>query len=314
MAFLSGLFQLLTVSSALSIRTPHHGPGTPGCGVPHDALVAARNSTRFSISSSSVQREFLIHVPSTYNALHPAGVIFSYHGNSRTAHYQETLSQFSDPTFNPDHIAVYPQGLNNSWQGPSYAVPGVNDLQFTTDLVTYLSDNFCVDRSRIYASGKSNGGGFVGTLACSPEGGRFAAFAPVSGAFYTDNPETHVKCTPSRTELPILEFHGGNDTTIPYTGGTGKGGLLPDIDQWLGWWAERDGLAAETVSSEYGGEVQHTVFGSGECDGLVQGYKVEHLGHVWPSTKPNLDSDTPTVVEATEVIMEFFRRWRLESY
>lgn len=308
---LLGLLQLLTVSSALSVRNPGHEYAGPGCGIAQDSLVGAKNSTRFTVSSSGRDREFFVHVPSTYNAYKPTPVIFSFHGNSRTAQYQETLSQFSDPTFNPDHIAVYPQGLNNSWQGPSYAVPGSNDLKFTTDLITYLSNNFCVDESRIYASGKSNGGGFVGTLACAPEGGKFAAFAPVSGAFYTDNPDTHTQCTPSRAEIPIVEFHGGNDTTIPYTGGTGRGGLLPDIDQWLGWWAERDGLSEKKVLLEYGGEVQHTVYGSGDCTGLVQGYKIEHLGHDWPSKHPNLDSDTPTVIEATEMIMKFFRRWTL---
>ncbi|KAK5055347.1 hypothetical protein LTR84_013097 [Exophiala bonariae] len=311
MVSLLGLLPFLSVSYALSIHPPGQVSATPGCGIAQDSLIETQNSTRFTISSSGREREFFIHVPSTYKAHSPTGVIFSFHGNSRTAQYQEALSQFSDPTFNPDHIAVYPQGLNNSWQGPSYAVPGANDLQFTTDLITYLSDNFCVDKSRIYASGKSNGGGFVGTLACAPEGGKFAAFAPVSGAFYTDNPETHTQCTPSRAEIPILEFHGGNDTTIRYTGGTGKGGLLPDIDQWLGWWAERDGLSEKKVLSEYGGEVQHTVYGSGARTGLVQGYEIEHLGHDWPSTKPNLDSDTPTVIEATKVIMKFFRRWTL---
>jgi len=304
------LLQLLAVSSALYTRSL--GYRTSGCGIAHSSLLGA-NSTTWTIASSGVERKFLVYVPSTYNAHQPTGVIFSYHGNSRTAQYQETLSRFSDPAFNPDHIAVYPQGLNNSWQGPSYAVAGVNDLQFTTDIIADLSNNFCIDGSRIYASGKSNGGGFVGTLACSAEGGAFAAFAPVSGAFYTDNPGTHTQCSPSRAKLPMLEFHGGNDTTIPYTGGKGKGGLLPDIDQWLGWWAERDGLSDKKVLPEYGGEVKHTVYGSGECAGLVQGYKVESLGHDWPSTKPNLDSDTPTVIDATAVIMQFFRQWKLPS-
>ncbi|KEF56532.1 uncharacterized protein A1O9_06720 [Exophiala aquamarina CBS 119918] len=308
MISLLALLQLLAVSSALYIRSP--GYGTPGCGTSHSSLLGA-NSTSWTIPSSGSERKFLVHVPSTYNAHKPTGVIFSYHGNSRNAQYQETLSQFSDPSFNPDHIAIYPQGLNNSWQGPSYAVAGVNDFQFTTDVIAHLSDNFCIDKSRIYASGKSNGGGFVGTLACSPEGGAFAAFAPVSGAFYTDNPDTYTQCSPTRNEIPILEFHGGNDSTIPYTGGKGKGGLLPDIDQWLGWWAERDGLSDKKVLSEYGGQVKHTVYGAGEYTGLVQGYKVENLGHDWPSAKPNLDSDTPTVVEATAVIMEFFKQWKL---
>ena len=176
----------------------------------------------------------------------------------------------------------------------------------------YMSDHFCIDQSRVCASGKSNGGGFVGTLACAKEGGEFAAFAPVSGAFYTDNSETYQECSPSRPKIPMLEFHGGNDTTIPYTGGTGKGGELPDIDEWLGWWAERDGCNEKQVLNEDDGKVQHTVYDCRESkDGLVQGYKIAGLGHDWPSLTPNLDNDEGTVIEATAVVMDFFQRWCL---
>jgi polyhydroxybutyrate depolymerase len=41
--------------------------------------------------------------------------------------------------------------------------------------------------------------------------------------------------------------------------------------------------------------------------GTVEHYRVEGAGHVWPSTKPNNDSATPTVIDATPVIWRFFR-------
>ena len=135
--------------------------------------------------------------------------------------------------------------------------------------------------------------------------------APVSGAFYTDNPQTYESCSPAKPKIPMLELHGGNDTTIPYSGGTGRGGELPYIDEWLGWWAERDDCSGKTVVQEEDEQVQHTVYDCGQGkDGLVQGYKIAGLGHDWPSLTPNLDNDEGTVIEATAVIMEFFRRWR----
>jgi poly(3-hydroxybutyrate) depolymerase len=78
----------------------------------------------------------------------------------------------------------------------------------------------------------SNGGGFVGTLACSAEGGEFAAFAPASGSFYTDVNGLNNGCSPARSPLPILEFHGGADKSVNYTGGVGEGGLEPPIPDW----------------------------------------------------------------------------------
>jgi len=51
-------------------------------------------------------------------------------------------------------------------------------------MLAYFKTNFCIDTSRIYATGKSNGGGFVGNvLACDPALSKeFAAFAPVVSA------------------------------------------------------------------------------------------------------------------------------------
>ena len=76
----------------------------------------------------------------------------------------------------------------------------------------------------------SNGGGFIGTIACSAVGGKFAALAAGSGSFYTD--VNGPPCQPARSPLPLLEIHGGNDKSVPYNGGTGEGGALPSITSW----------------------------------------------------------------------------------
>jgi poly(3-hydroxybutyrate) depolymerase len=111
-------------------------------------------------------------------------------------------------------------------------VESVDDLQFTTDLVAHVQGEYCIDSSRLYASGKSNGGGFVDTLACSDHGDQFAAFAMAAAALYTDT--SRGSCTKKRA---ILESHGLADATIPYhPGGTpGAGGPLPDIEKWVNY-------------------------------------------------------------------------------
>jgi polyhydroxybutyrate depolymerase len=179
-----------------------------------------------------------------------------------------------------------------------------------------MRQNFCIKNDSIYATGKSNGGGFVGTLACAPEGGNFAAFAPVSGAFYTDSgSNTSYPCKPARAPLPILEFHGTNDTTIPYNGETKSGGVLPPIPEWLAHWAVRDGCPSPPTPQvvtpsdpAYMDKVHITSYSCGKSKDIVQGYKIDGLGHTWPSTEPNSDSSTPTVIEATSMIMDFFRK------
>ena len=198
-----------------------------------------------------------------------------------------------------------------AWQGVPRAHPGVNDKLFTSDLIAYMRDKFCIDNSRIYASGKSDGGGFVGTLACSPDhGGDFAAFAAASGAFYT-NVDAETPCHPARSPLPILEFHGTADIVIPYDGGSRHKEPLPSIPHWLARWAGHkrngcEGPKSNVTDSE--GLVWNTTY---ICDGepLVQSYMIEGMGHDWPSMQKNDDNkgENYAPIEGTTVMMEFFQ-------
>jgi poly(3-hydroxybutyrate) depolymerase len=68
-----------------------------------------------------------------------------------------------------------------------------------------------VDSSRIYATGFSNGAGFVNLLACVPDtAATFAAFSAGSAALY---PGTRggSGCNSNGTSISFLEFHGQND-------------------------------------------------------------------------------------------------------
>lgn len=187
-------------------------------------------------------------------------------------------------------------------------------MAFTGDLLDYLEENTCVDKSRIYAAGKSNGGGFVGKLACSELSARIAAYAPVSGAFYTNISEP---CNPARTIIPIIDFHGMADTTIPYYGGDNKLGFyldpIPDV---MRAWAQRQGCSDPTSPSDVKMKDEYWR-GSWSCaDGSAEtivAYNISGLKHAWPSTRPNADSETPTVLNATPIIIRFFSGWTLSG-
>jgi poly(3-hydroxybutyrate) depolymerase len=78
----------------------------------------------------------------------------------------------------------------------------------------------------------SNGGGFIGTLACDPVGSTFfRAVAAHSGAFYTDINGPNNGCAPAKL-VPILEIHGTADKTVRYQGGMGDGGEQPAVASW----------------------------------------------------------------------------------
>ena len=82
-----------------------------GCGTTH---ASGKTNGPFSINSSGGNRQYIIHVPKSYNANKATPLIVSYHGHGKTMYEQETLSQFSDETLNADMLVVYPQGLDVS--------------------------------------------------------------------------------------------------------------------------------------------------------------------------------------------------------
>ncbi|KAJ5669036.1 hypothetical protein N7462_010106 [Penicillium macrosclerotiorum] len=247
----------------------------------------------------------------------PTPVIFSYHGGVRTAEDELKLDQLTNPEFNDKAIVVYPQGINNTWQG----VPGVqtNDIQFTADILDQIESRWCIDKARVWATGKSDGGGLCNVLACDENlSKRFAAFAPVSGAYYIDTlpciPSTvSIPCHSARKTIPFMEFHGGNDTTISYLGGERKKECLPSIPHFIQEWATRNGLDSEhntTIPL-----ASNTVIYSFGLTGPVRLVYDSVIGHDWPSTVPNADNQAaghhPASFNATPIILDFFSQHSL---
>ncbi|RFU28501.1 hypothetical protein B7463_g7842, partial [Scytalidium lignicola] len=269
-------------------------PILAGCGKSLPKGQAIGTVSNVTITSSGIERSYLISIPPSYNAYLPTSIILSYHGGTRTAEDQLKLDQLTNPEFNTEHLVVYPQGINKSWQG----VPGVtiNDVQFTTDILNEVEKLYCINPSRITATGKSDGAGFCNVLACdSTLSKRIAAFAPVSGAYYIntlpcDSSAVQIPCSPGRKDIPILAFHGGNDTTIAYNGGERKSECLPSIPHFIQEWAIRDGLGSNNITTPVATDAVAYHFGHGLQAGLVELIYESNIGHDWPSTVPNPDN------------------------
>jgi poly(3-hydroxybutyrate) depolymerase len=208
--------------------------------------------------------------------------------------------------------------FQNEWQGdPSSS--GVDDLGFVSDMITHFQERYCIDPTRIYAAGKSNGGGLTNLLACDPSlSTQIAAFAPVSGAFYIPSsscPATTITipCNPGRNPIPMLEFHGSKDNVIPYEGGGRRGECLPSIPRWVREWSKREGYGVSNKTTEmFDGKVQKYEYGGEDGElGIVTHYLTDGLGHDWPSKEPNDDNKKGTYYDATPIIMDFFNKYTI---
>lgn len=92
-------------------------------------------------------------------------------------------------------------------------------------LLDVLLDTLCVDVSRVFATGESNGGIFLYELARDARtASRFAGFAPVIGS-----PHANFAAAPLVVPAPFLALRGRFDTTVPP--GNGSSDVVLDSDQ-----------------------------------------------------------------------------------
>lgn len=286
-----------------------------GCGITHNAGFNS-NPASHTITSGGRSRTYAVRVPDDYNddTNKPRKVIFDFHGRNGSPENQYQNSKYDAYDAGKEYLAIYPAGVNASWQGAPYAVDGVDDVQFVKDLLARIRTQYCVDDNHIYASGKSNGGGFVDTLACSDEGDEFAAFAMAAAALYDDTSKD--RCSKKRA---ILEAHGGDDTTIPYEGGfTDSGGDVPNVADWVTWWGERNGDDSEEKTTTQQDGYEMVSYAGEDGKQIVEHYKIFDLGHCWPSsTGDNSDGARDYCgdhsLDFTPVVLDFFSEWDLTN-
>jgi polyhydroxybutyrate depolymerase len=293
------------VSAAALLSAPATATPSRGCRVP--APQEPGTSQLQQLRSGGLDRTYQLHLPADYRSKKDWPVVLAFHGRGNTGAGTELFSNLSSLPA----ILVYPNGVigtgdgdRQAWQGAPYSAPGVDDVAFTNDLLDRLEATLCMDERRVYATGKSNGAGFVGILACVAAD-RIAAIAPVAGAFYPNG----IDCRPSRP-VPVIDFHGTGDVTIPYAGDADRG--LPAIPDWVTAWAKRDRCLVRLRDTTIGADVTVS-----RWLGCARGAEVRHVavtggGHTWPGADSYSGGGyTTQTIEATDVLWTFVRRWSL---
>lgn len=289
-----------TASAAEPAHRGGHHSSESGCRTAPE--IRPGESGVVTINSGGIERTATVSIPSAYNSARPTPLILAYHGRGSTGALTQEYSGISSLPV----IGVFPDGVpttgKQSWQGAPYAAEGVDDVQFTDDLLDLLSEQYCVSDRKIFATGKSNGGGFVALLACRL-GDRIAAFAPVAGAFY---PATEEGCEESDGR-PMIEFHGTADNTIEYEGGVSHSTAFPAVQDWLAGWAERNGCRFERTTQITSDATRTRWHGCKRNADLVH-VAIEGGGHTWPGALAKSGGGyTSTETSATEIMWEFFQ-------
>jgi poly(3-hydroxybutyrate) depolymerase len=169
------------------------------------------------------------------------------------------------------------------------------DVAFFDALLTTISNNYCIDRNRVFATGHSYGAMFTNALGCF-RGDVLRAIAPVAGMPPSAYGRGSVTCAGN---VGAWIAHGQNDPTVNYT----TGGIATR-DFWIG----KNGCSTTTapVAVNPAGCVEY----QGCQSDLPVVWCVHDEGHNWPTANATGCSDGGACFDAGPGIVAFFARFK----
>jgi polyhydroxybutyrate depolymerase len=262
-------------------------------------------------------------VPALYDSQKPAPLVLALHGGGGTGKRMHRLTGLNTLADRHGFIAVYPDAVDKHWNDgrnlPSYRSQreNIDDVGFISALVEALSDQYAVDRNRVYVTGASNGAMMSFRLACELTH-KIAAIAPVIGSMGENISRT---CAPSRP-IPVLIVGGTGDPLVPWNGGhvhlfRRKLGRVLSFADTARFWVEHNGCSADPdiawlpdADPEDGTRIRKKVYGQCDQDVKVILYEIQGGGHTWPGGPQYLPEWIIGInsrdMDAGEVIWDFF--------
>jgi polyhydroxybutyrate depolymerase len=292
---------------------------SPGC---KKTQVGPSGEAKITMTSGGQERWYFRHVPA--GARQPLPVVLDLHGYSEGATVHVMMSKLGP--FGDEHgfVTITPQGLGPIARWDTDL--GSKDVAFIGDLLDEVEQTLCVDQSRIFVTGLSNGAFMTSAIACK-YADRVAAAAPVAGI------RDIAGCKPSRP-VPVIAFHGTGDTFVAYDGGLGssvanlpapdgsgktlgqqgldaaqpKGPSIPEI---TAAWAKRNGCQTKQIEKAVTADVDLLTF-SCPKGAEVQLYRVNGGGHSWPGSAfsqqvSSVVGPTTMSISADDLMWKFFQ-------
>jgi polyhydroxybutyrate depolymerase len=241
-----------------------------------------------SLVEGSKKREYILHVPASYDKTKPTPLVINFHGfGGRASDYAEEVGVRFDLNEIADEngfLVAYPQAAFRE-KGANYWEPGdtgrqdieANDVYFTKQLIADIGDELNLDKTRIYAVGYSNGGMMAYDLACCASDS-IAAVGIMSGIMLSDT------CYEKEAHTSVIHFHGVSDGVLPYEGDENYKSVSSVIELWV----DHNGIPASNrvTTKMKDGDVVRETYRGGKEDTSVVLYSVKREyrqpgGHVW---------------------------------
>ncbi len=279
----------------------------------------------WSLEHGGLTRTYRIHIPPSYRSGKLASLALAFHGGGGRGQGAEKLSGLTEVSDRHGFIVVYPDGVGRTWNdGRGLRTfqaqrEKVDDVGFTAALIDSLAQRLSIDRSRVYATGISNGGHMVNRLGVELSE-KIAAIAPVAATMAISIAES------SRPKKPVavIDFHGTKDEHNYWEGGGRAGGKTLSVPALIQWWVERNDCprSPKTESlpdkEDDGTRVKRETYGPGKDGVEVVLYTIEGGGHTWPGGWQYYPEErigkTSRDINASELMWEFFARHRRSTH
>lgn len=275
-----------------------------------------------SLTTQSMQhdgetREYLLYVPTIYDATEDVPLVINLHGYTSSMTDQLLYGEFRPIADTANFILAVPNGLTDGY-GNQYwnydnVINGSDDIGFLSALIDELSEEYSINPNRIYFTGMSNGGFMSHYLACNLSD-KVTAIASVTGTMI---PLQINMCNPQKS-IPVMQIHGTADAIVPYDGNF----VMASVDAVVNHWVNNNGCNHPPVTTELpdvnpndNSTVTHYVFYNDDNEGLVELYKIEGGGHTWPNSIIDIPAYGPTNRDfsASKEIWRFFSQFPNEN-
>ncbi|MCB0516978.1 MAG: prolyl oligopeptidase family serine peptidase [Bacteroidetes bacterium] len=281
--------------------------------------ISFAQTTVHTLQHNAIERSYRLHLPPNYSNTQTYPLVINMHGYGSNAWQQEFYSNMNVVADTANFVVVYPDGTYDTTFASTYwnigILPnGADDLGFISALIDTLAENYTIDQNRVYACGMSNGG-FMSYYLSLYASDKIAAMASVTGTMLT----TWLNIpTATVAPKPVLEIHGTNDPTVPYSDNAPLSGF-GDTEDVLAFWAAVNGCNATPTTTMLpntnttdNATADFIDYAPCSENTAVEHYRINGGAHTWPGAPINL-STTCYDFDASETIWLFFKRFSLEK-
>lgn len=272
-----------------------------------------------SIEVGGLKRSYIAHIPPRLDLRKPTPVVLALHGAGMNGSMMVWFSGLNDKADRSGFIVVYPSGTGTgpflTWNAGGFrgnlAAGKPDDVKFIDKLLDDLATVVKIDSNRVYACGMSNGGMMCYRLAAELSE-RIAAIAPVAGTIAI------AESKPTKA-VPVIHFHGTDDTIVPYGRNNGKSGAafirFQTVEESVQTWVKLNECRVKPVTQRLSrdGEdfnVTRDTYSAGKAGAEVVLIRIEGGGHTWPGKKPPVGfiGRSALNVSANDLMWDFFQK------